>query len=120
MLDVEFRLFENEIIEMLNFLNRVGLLLYIDEEEFRNIVIFDVYWFVGVFKCVIVDLVEMEKIINKELIIFYEIGELQDYDLNIIWNKFKNKEERYFEYKEKILLYMEYMGLLIICSKIVI
>lgn len=108
---------EIEIIEIFIFLNRVGFLLYNDEEEFRNIVIFDVYWFVGVFKCVIVDLVEIYEIINKEIIIFYEMGELDDYDLNIIWNKFKNKKENYFDYKVKILLYMEYMGLLIICNK---
>lgn len=41
-LDIEFRLSEIEIIEMLKFLYRVGLLLYFDEEELRNIVIFDV------------------------------------------------------------------------------
>lgn len=101
---------------MLIFFNRVGFLLYIDEDELRNIVIFDVYWFVGVFKCVIVDLIEIEEIINKELIIFYEIGELNDYDLDIIWSKYDNKKEKYFDYKDKILLYMEYMGLLIICN----
>lgn len=101
---------------MLIFFNRVGFLLYIDEDELRNIVIFDVYWFVGVFKCVIVDLIEIEEIINKELIIFYEIGELNDYDLDNIWSKYDNKKEKYFDYKDKILLYMEYMGLLIICN----
>lgn len=116
-LDVEFRLSENEITEMLNFLNRVGSLLYIDEEELRNTVILDVHWFVGAFKCVIADSVEMEKTTNKESTIFHETGELHDHDLNTIWNKPKNKEEGYFEHKEKILSYMEHMGLLTICSK---
>lgn len=64
---------------MLIFLYRVGLLLYFnDEEKLRNIVIFDVQWFVNVFKCVIIDFVEMEKVNNKKLIKFYKIGELDD------------------------------------------
>lgn len=116
-LDVEFRLTETEITETLIFLNRVGSLLYNDEEELRNTVILDVHWFVGAFKCVIADSVEIYEITNKETTIFHETGELDDHDLNTIWNKPKNKKEKYLDHKAKILSYMEHMGLLTICNK---
>lgn len=53
---------------MLKFLYNVGLLMYFDEEELRNIVIFDVQWFINVFKCIIIDFVDVENVNNKELI----------------------------------------------------
>lgn len=115
-LDIEFRLSENEITEMLIFLNRVGSLLYIDSAELRNTVILDVHWFVGAFKCVIADSIEIEAITNKESTIFLETGELTDHDLDTIWSKHDNKKENYLDHKDKILSYMEHMGLLAICN----
>lgn len=69
-LDAEFRLSESEITEMLIFLNRVGSLLYIDEDELKNTVILDVHWFVGAFKCVIAESIEIEEITNNKTTIF--------------------------------------------------
>lgn len=42
MLFNEFQMDEEEIFKMLNFLNRVGFLLFIDEVGLKDIVIFDV------------------------------------------------------------------------------
>lgn len=40
-------------MKMLLFFYRVGNLLYFDEGMLREIIIFDVQWFVDVFKCII-------------------------------------------------------------------
>lgn len=115
-LDAEFRLSESEITEMLIFLNRVGSLLYINEDELKNTVILDVHWFVGAFKCVIAESIEIEEITNNKTTIFHETGELNDHDLDTIWSKHENKKENYLKHKDKILSYMEHMGLLTICN----
>lgn len=102
---------------MLLFLHRVGSLLYFDENVLRDTVILDVQWFVNAFKCVINDSVKIEKTTNKELNKFLETGELQDHELDAIWEKEENKDQKYSRHKQKILLYMEHFGLLAICNE---
>lgn len=53
MFSKEYWLNDEDIIEMLFFLYRVGSFLYFDEDILKKIIIFDVQWFVDVFKSII-------------------------------------------------------------------
>lgn len=82
----ELRMDEEGILKMLNFLNRVGSLLYIDEEGFKDTVILDVQWFLDSFKSILTystDVGEPDK--NQKR--FRETGELSDEELDSIWEK---------------------------------
>lgn len=49
-----------EILKMLLFFYRVGMLLYFDEDNLKEIIIFDIQWFFNVFKCIIVYYVDQK------------------------------------------------------------
>lgn len=46
---------------------------------------------------------------------FYYNGELEDKELNRIWKICLNEGKEYLYYKFIILVYMDYLGLLIVC-----
>lgn len=52
---------EIEIFEMLLFFYRVGMLLYFEENNLKEIIIFDIQWFFDVFKFIIVYYVDIKK-----------------------------------------------------------
>lgn len=56
----EFRMKDEEIIKMFIFMYRVGILLYLKEDSLKEIIIFDIQWFVDVFKVIINYLVVVE------------------------------------------------------------
>lgn len=103
---------EEEIINMLCFLYRVGIFLYFNEESLYEIIIFDIEWFVNVFKLIIdfyVDICDLD----YKCECFKVIGLLDDINLILFW-KYVNEE--YICYKKKIVLYMEWLGLLVKCE----
>lgn len=97
---------------MLCFFYRVGILIYFKEKNLYEIIIFDIQWFINVFKFIINFFVGIcENDISCEK--FKRIGVINDNKLIEIWNMEENK--LYLFYKENILLYMEWLGLLIRC-----
>lgn len=114
-LDSDFKLSEDEITDLLKYLNRVGSLLYNnDDEHIRNTVILDVQWFVDAFKCIITDPVDIDKPTDIDREYFHKTGELEDHQLESIWKKVKGEE--YLTHKKEILSYMENLGLVAICE----
>lgn len=89
---------------MLVFFYRNGVLLYFNEDYLKDKIIFDIQWFLDVFKCIINYFLDIEGC-DCECICFYYIGELVDEELNRIWKIYENKE--YLDYKFIILVYME-------------
>lgn len=110
----DFQLSEKEITEALKYLNKVGSLLYSDDDDnIRNTVILDVQWFVDAFTCIITKTMNINDFSDSERKQFHNTGELKDKQLEAIW-KVENKE--YLSYKEKIISYMENLGLVAICG----
>lgn len=93
-----------EILEMFLFFYIVGMLLYFDKDNLKEIIIFDIQWFFNVFQCIIVFYVD-QKDFDIDCEFFKNMGELDDKKLEEFWKGEKN--EGYIKYKEKILLYME-------------
>ena len=114
--DREFKLNEDEINKMLEYLNRVGSLLYRDEDRIRNYIVLDVQWFVDAFKSIITYCVDMKNPNDTERDYFRKTGELKDDQLDAIWKETPNEGKDYFEYKKEILSYMEHLGLLTVCE----
>lgn len=104
---------DDNIIEMLFFFYKCGKLLYFDKGVLKEIIIFDVQWFLDGFKCIIVYYVNIVYNDCKRLC-FKNIGEMDDEELVVIW-KINKEGEIYILYKEDILLYMEQLGLLVRC-----
>lgn len=69
---------------MLFFLYRVGNFLYFDEDILREIIIFDVQWFVNVFK-IIIEYYENIVCVDYNSLCFKIIGEIIDKELIVIW-----------------------------------
>lgn len=112
---MELRMNDNELTEMLNFLHRVGSLLYFDEGNLKETIILDLSWFVNAFKCLLKYHVSLSKACDSKRNRFYLTGELDDQELNEIWGQCPDSAE-YFLHKMEILSYMEQLGLLAICN----
>lgn len=95
---------DEEVIKMLCYLYRVGIVLYFDEKGLNEIIIFDIQWFVNVFKFFIYFDVDLDDS-DYSCDFIKKIGVIEDKKFIEIW-KSKVKEE-YILYKEKILFYME-------------
>lgn len=102
-----------DISKMLLFFHRVGMLLYFDEDNLKETIILDIQWFSNAFKCIIAFHVDQkDSDIDRER--FQNTGELDDKKLEELWKRKEN--EGYIKHKEKILPYMEQLGLLAICN----
>lgn len=106
MLPDELQMDEEEIFKMLNFLNRVGSLLYIDEAGFKDTVILDVQWFLDAFKSILTYSTDVAKT-DKNQKRFRETGELSDEELVSIWEKLPDHGSKYFEHKIFLISFME-------------
>ena len=115
-IDSEFKLTEHEINKMLEYLNRVGSLLYRDEDHIRDIVILDVQWFADAFKSIVTYSVDTKNPNDTERDYFRTTGELKDDQLDAIWKETPNEGKEYFKFKKEILTYMEHLGLLTVCE----
>lgn len=102
-----------DISKMLLFFHRVGILLYFDEDNLKETIILDIQWFSNAFKCIIAFHVD-QKNCSVDRIRFRNTGELDDKKLEELWKRKEN--EGYIKHKEKILPYMEQLGLLAICN----
>ncbi|XP_061193809.1 uncharacterized protein LOC133202049 [Saccostrea echinata] len=103
---------DEDINIMLMFFHDIKELLHFDQEFLNEIIILDVQWFADAFKNVITDKNHAEEDLFEyapEWDKFDETGELSDSLLSAIWNINKNG---YLEHKDKIMLYMEKLGLL--------
>lgn len=58
------------------------------------------------FKCIINYEVDLDVLSDNKCECFWLIGELEDEELNVIWNKCLNGED-YFKNKDNIIVYME-------------
>lgn len=67
-----------------------------------------------VFKCIINYFLDI-KDNDIKCKYFYSIGELDDEELDRIWKICWDKGREYLKYKNVILVYMEYFGLLVVC-----
>ena len=112
----EFKLTEDEINKMLEYLNRVGSLLYREEDHIRKIVILDVQWFVDAFKSIVTYSVDVKNPNDTDRDYFRTTGELKDDQIDAIWKETANEGKEYFKYKKEILSYMEHLGLLTVCE----
>lgn len=112
----EFALEKSEITELLLFLNRVGTVLYFDEDSLRETIILDLQWFVNAFKCITNYHVGLEQPNDERRKHFQFTGELDDKELNSLWKSCSTNGRDYFIYKKGILSYMEKLELLAICS----
>lgn len=108
-LSEEFRMKEEEVTKMLCYLHRVGNLLYFYEKGLDQTIILDIQWFVNAFKSLIQFTVDINDS-DYSWYCFKSTGIITDGKLTEIWKR-KAKEE-YLLHKEKILPYMERLGLL--------
>lgn len=106
-LSEEFRMNDEEVTKMLCYLHRVGTVLYFDEEGLNETIILDIQWFVNAFKSLLHFTVDVD---DSDYSRDSSTGVIKDKNLTEIW-KSKAKEE-YILHKEKILPYMERLGLL--------
>lgn len=110
----EKKIHDDEITELLKFLNKAGTVLFFEEERLKDTIILDFQWFLNAFKSIINYDVELAKPSDKKREYFKSTGELEDNELTEIWAKFPNGEE-YVNNKEDIVSYMEKLGLLAMC-----
>ncbi|XP_078340833.1 uncharacterized protein LOC144627513 isoform X2 [Crassostrea virginica] len=111
----EFRISKNQMTQLLNYLHRVGTLLYFEEEDLNDTIILDVQWFVDAFKCILEYPIGFEETHDMERSQFFTTGELDDKYLDLIWSKSKRYKE-YQEHKKVLMSYMEKLGLLAVCD----
>nr|XP_022297443.1 uncharacterized protein LOC111106871 isoform X2 [Crassostrea virginica] len=113
-LPIDFQLSEDGITEALKYLNRVGSVLYNDDDEnIRDTVILDVQWFVDAFTCIIIETKSIKDFSDSDRKNFHETGELTEKQLEAIW---KSEGKEYLRCKKEILFYMENLGLVAICN----
>lgn len=112
----EFRITDDEISKMLIFLNRAGFLLYFEEDDLKETIILDFQWFVDAFKHIISYPVSVDQPTDDKRQHFRYTGELDDQELDAIWETLPNKGKDYFDHKPEILSYMERLGLLAVCN----
>lgn len=110
----EKRIHDDEITELLKFLNKAGTVLFFEEERLKDTIILDFQWFLDAFKSIINYKVKLAKPSDTEREYFKSTGELEDNELTEIWIKCRNGKE-YMNNKEDIVAYMEKLGLLAIC-----
>lgn len=113
-LDSDFKLPDKEITTLLKYLNRIGSILYHDEDNIHNIVILDVQWFVDAFKSIITHPVDFKSLSDIDRKHFHETGELEDHQLDAILKE--NLETKYFFHKRALISYMDYLGMLAECN----
>lgn len=106
-LSEEFRMNEEEVTKMLCYLHRVGTVLYFDEEGINETIILDIQWFVNAFKSLIHFTVDLN---DSDYSHIKSTGVIEDKKLTEIWKS--KAKEGYILHKEKILAYMERLGLL--------
>lgn len=110
----ENRIHDDEITELLKFLNKAGSILFFEEERLKDTIILDFQWFLDAFKSIINYHIELTRPSDETRVHFESTGELEDNELTKIWTKCPNGEE-YVNNKEDIVPYMEKLGLLAIC-----
>lgn len=107
----EYKVKDDEISKLLEYLYMAGTLLYFDEEKLKDTIILDLEWFVDAFKCIIKYEVPKHET-DRERHEFQKTGELLYKELVKIWKKASN--DCFLKYKEDILPYMERLELLAI------
>lgn len=107
----EYKVEDDEISKLLEYLYMAGTLLYFDEEKLKDTIILDLEWFVDAFKCIIKYEVPKHET-DRERHEFQKTGELLYKELMKIWKKASN--DCFLKYKEDILPYMERLELLAI------
>lgn len=112
----EFRMKDGDLSQMLMFLHRAGFLLYFDEDNLKETIILDFQWFVDAFKHIISYPVSVDQPTDDKRKDFRYTGELDDQELEAIWETFPNKGKDYFDHKTEILSYMARLGLLAVCD----
>ena len=113
-LDRDFKLPDNEITTLLKYLNRIGSILYNEDDAICNIVILDVQWFVDAFKSIITHSVDIEYFSDVDRKHFHETGALEDHQLDAILKE--NLETKYFFHKRELISYMDHLGMLAKCN----
>lgn len=111
----EDRIHDDDITNLLKFLNKAGTVLFFEEERLKDTVILDFQWLVDAFKCIINYHVDLDKPTDNKREHFQWTGELEDEELNAIWKKCPNEGKDYFKNKTQIIAYMEQLGLLAKC-----
>ncbi|XP_062568003.1 probable serine/threonine-protein kinase pats1 [Saccostrea cucullata] len=103
---------ENELDDMLRYFSEVGQIIYFSEKVLRNNIILDVGWFVDAFKNIITDPTHARSACSrvKEWDIFMKNGIISDSILVRVWKE--NEKESYVLEKNKIIPYMEKLGIL--------
>ncbi|XP_062575800.1 uncharacterized protein LOC134237680 [Saccostrea cucullata] len=112
-LEKEFKILkENELDDMLRYFSEVGQIIYFSEEGLRDNIILDVGWFVDAFKNIITDPTHARSACSrvKEWDIFMKNGMISDSTLVRVWRE--NEKESYVLEKNKIIPYMEKLGIL--------
>lgn len=112
----EFRLEENEITTLLKHLHQAGTLLYFEEPALKDTIILDVQWLVDAFKSIIAYHVDIEKEHDIERQRFYETGELNNEELDAIWERQQIEGKDYITHKKNLMPFMEKLGLLAVCN----
>lgn len=107
----EYKVEDDEISKLLEYLYMAGSLLYFNEEKLKDTIILDLEWFVDAFKCIIKYEVPKQKA-DPGRDKFQKTGELLDEELVKIWKGASN--DCFLHYKEDILNYMERLELLAI------
>ncbi|XP_061190276.1 uncharacterized protein LOC133198150 [Saccostrea echinata] len=103
---------DHDINDMLRFYHEIGQIIYFLDEDLRDTIILDVQWFVDAFKNIITDPTHARPFCKKvkEWEMFMKTGRISDSTLCEVWRK--NKNESYITHKDKIMPYMEKLGIL--------
>lgn len=107
----EDRNHDDDITQLLRFLNKVGTVLFFEEKRLKNTVILDFQWLVDAFKCIINYHVDLHEPNDSNRTHFQKTGELEDKELDVLWTN----GEDFITNKTKIIEYMEQLGLLAKC-----
>lgn len=108
------RINDEEITNLLKFLNKAGTVLFFEEQQLKETIILDFQWFLNAFKSIINYNVPLNQSDEKREH-FKSSGELEDEELTTLWKNCKNGEE-YLKNKTDIIAYMEKLGLLAKCN----
>ncbi|XP_062583923.1 uncharacterized protein LOC134245663 isoform X2 [Saccostrea cucullata] len=103
---------ENDIDDMLRFYQEIGQIIYFSDHGLRENVILDVQWFVDAFKNIITDPTHARPFCRKvkEWNVFMKTGRISDSTLHKVWTK--HNSESYIIQRDKIMPYMEKLGIL--------
>ncbi|XP_062589865.1 uncharacterized protein LOC134251454, partial [Saccostrea cucullata] len=109
----EFRsMSENDIDDMLRFYQEIGQIIYFSDKGLREHIILDVQWFVDAFKNIITDPFHVHAFCRRVMDwdLFMKTGRISDSTLHKVWRK--NNKESYISERDKIMPYMEKLGIL--------